>query len=305
MESDIPELIPVCLSDKVWIDPLVAAENSPSADFNFGNIYLWDPVYKQSLIRLNGRFSVMPGNSNTPFFVYPVGYGDLADAVKTLHALAGKMGFVFTLRGVTSQQVRELEALFPGKFDFTDDRDFYDYIYSAEKLASLSGKKLHGKRNHINRFVTEYSWSFEPLTPDMAPMCMDLLRRWTEENTVPDELGVPQEHLAIVRAFENFDILGLDGGVLFANGAPAAFTIGEKISSDTYDVHFEKAFHNIDGAYTMINREFVRMIMDKYPGIVYINREDDIGMPNLRQAKQSYYPEFLVEKHTAVWRDDR
>ncbi len=85
-----------------------------------------------------------------------------------------------------------------------------------------------------------------------------------------------------------------------ANGQPVAFTMGEKLCSDTYVVHFEKAMADVEGAFQMVNREFVRFILSKHPEIVYINREDDMGSENLRKAKKSYYPEFLVEKYNAV-----
>ena len=192
--------------------------------------------------------------------------------------------------------------LFPGCFDCTEDRDYADYLYSADKLISLAGKKLHGKRNHINRFTAEHDWSFRDLTPELFPDCLALLARWAED--ADNAAGtVDGEHAAIARAFEYYDALGLLGGALFAEGELVGFTVGEKISADTFDVHFEKARADLNGAYPTVNREFVKLVRERYPEIAYINREDDMGLENLRKSKESYDPDILLRKFTVRWRE--
>lgn len=281
---------------------MVAAENSRSADYNFANIFMWDRTFKQQLARIDNRYVVMPMYSDEPFFVYPVGSGDVKPAIEQLNSYAKEHGFPFTIRGLMTEHIADLEARFPGCFDFHEDRAYFDYIYPAQKLATLSGKKLHGKRNHINRFLDENEWSYQPLTSQLAPECMDMLADWSLSSDDQEQAGLKDEHMAIERAFGNYDYLGLEGGVLRVDGRIAAFTVGERITEDTFNIHFEKAYASIQGAYPMINREFVRQILQRHPDIAYINREDDMGRENLRQAKLSYHPEFLVEKHTAVWK---
>ena len=89
----------------------------------------------------------------------------------------------------------------------------------------------------------------------------------------------------------------------YEDGKIAGFTVGEVISSDTFDVHFEKAFASMPGAYPMVCREFSRQIMADHPEIVYLNREDDMGSEGLRRAKESYQPTVLLEKYTADWKE--
>ena len=286
------------LSDKPWIDAAVQAEDSRSADFNFANMYMWDEAYRQLVADLNGRMVAKPKYKHHPFFAFPIGAGDLKPAMEALQDYAAAHGFPFCVSGVTAEHREELEQLFPGHLTFAPDRDHFDYIYLAEKLAELPGKKLHAKRTHINRFLEANDWSFRPLTAPLLPECRNMLSDWTRNyiaaGGIPD--GVAAEHAAIDRAFSHFDELGLEGGALYAGGKLIAFTIGEKISSDTFDIHFEKAYADIQGAYPMINREFVRLVLSRHPEIVYINREDDMGHENLRRAKLSYDPAFLVEK---------
>jgi hypothetical protein len=89
------------------------------------------------------------------------------------------------------------------------------------------------------------------------------------------------------------DKLDMIGGIIFVNDSPVAFTLGEELTPDTFDVHFEKADSSIQGAYPMINKEFVSHRLQKY---TYINREEDLGLPGLRKSKMSYCPDILYKK---------
>ena len=291
---------PVTLEDKAWIDPLVWAEGSSSADFNFGNIYLWDTSFHQQVARLNDRVVVMPCYEDKPFFAWPVGTGDLAPVMAELEAYAASHGFPFVLRGVTREHLPLLPELFPNRYAVESERPLWDYIYSAEKLDTLAGKKLHGKRNHINRFEAENDWSFSPLAHSDFSDCILLLDQWNSENPEDLDIGASDEYAAIRRAFESYDALGMEGGILRVSGKPVAFTLGEPVCEHTFVVHFEKAYADLNGAYPMVNREFVRYIRQKYPSVLWINREDDMGHESLRQAKESYHPDHMVEKYTVV-----
>lgn len=294
---------PLTIEDKSLVDTLAAREDSRSADFVFGNMFLWDSRYHQSICVYEDRLLVRAESEHLPIFPFPIGSGDPAPAIEALRSYANSQGYGLVLRGVEAHHKALLEELFPGKFSFIHDRDFDDYIYSAQKLSSLAGKKLHGKRNHINRFEASYpDWRFEPLTPGHFPACLALLDSWSALVSEGEHL-VSDERRAIELAFRHYDELGLMGGVLFADGRLAAFTVGEQISSDTFNVHFEKAAGDIDGAYTMINREFVRHVLARLPHIVYINREDDMGLENIRRSKLSYRPDIILEKYSAYWND--
>ena len=293
---------PVTLCDKPWIDEIVAAEGSRSADYNFGNIYIWDGRYRQLVARLDGRMLTKLRYAGKPAFVFPIGTGPLRPAVEALRDYAASRGYdPFCLRGITEEHRALLEDEYPGRFSFTEDTDNADYIYEAGRLATYAGKALPGKKNHCNRFEAENDWSFVPLTRALIPGCLDMLDLWTEENAERLDKSIVHEHTAIVRAFAAFEKLSLEGGVLYANGKIVGFTLGEMICPDTFDVHFEKADGSLNGAYPMTCRELTRMLMAKYPDLRFLNREDDMGIEPLRRSKESYKPAYLLKKYTARW----
>ncbi len=288
---------PLSLADKQWIDDICALEASRSADFSFVNMFLWDEKYRQQVCRFGDRLLVLTQSPHGVIFPFPIGGGELAPALEALMEYSREKGFVCVFRGVENSHLQQMQSLYPGRFFFCHDRDYDDYLYSAEKLATLSGKKMHAKRNHTNRFRAKYSWTFRPMTTEDRPACMELLDTWAGDSG-PDQ-DILAERRAIERSFEHFAVLGLEGGCLFVEDRLAAFTIGDRLSPDTFNIHFEKACPDYDGAYPMINQCFARLILEKRPEVKYINREDDMGLENLRRAKQSYYPDLMVEKHSA------
>ena len=178
-----------------------------------------------------------------------------------------------------------------------------DYIYEAERLATYAGKALHGKKNHCNRFEAEHAWEFVPLTRENIPACLEMLEAWTKDNAERLDDSIVYEHEAIERAFTHFEALGLEGGVLYADGKLVGFSFGEMTSEDTFDTHVEKADAAMNGAYPMVCRELTRMMCEKHPELKYINREDDMGLEPLRISKLSYKPVYLLKKYMASWID--
>lgn len=288
------------LEDKCWMERLIKLEDSRNADCNFTNIYVWDDSFHQRVAEYGDRLLVKLMYHGTPFYAFPIGKGELTPVIMELKADADSHGTPLKIKSITKENLELLEEHFPKYFDITDDTDVFDYVYSLEKMATLAGKKLHGKRNHINRFEENNDWSFEMINSKNIPQCIELCCRWAEESSGSGNTRA--EHMALTRVFNNYQVLGLEGGVLRSGNEVIGFTIGERLNTDTYIVHFEKALGSIQGAYTMIAREFARFVMEMYPHIQYINREDDMGLPNLRKAKRSYYPELMVEKYTAVMR---
>ena len=290
------------LSDRPWAEELLSKEGSRACEHNFASIFLWATAYPQKIARVGGRLVVQmlggPGLSH----LFPMGSGPLAPALEAAKEDALANGVPLTLICITAEQKAQLEREFPGRFVFEEDRDGWDYLYSAEKLAELSGKKLHGKRNHIHRFCERYpDWMFEPITGENLAECRAMEQEWfrQQEEEGRADATLHKEREAVHIALENMEALGLTGGLIRAEGKVLAFSLGSRTTADCYNVHFEKAFGDIQGAYAVINREMARWVRNTWPETVYINREDDMGLEGLRRAKLSYYPELLLEKYSA------
>ncbi|MBP1736449.1 MAG: hypothetical protein H6Q60_330 [Oscillospiraceae bacterium] len=289
-------------SDRSWVNDCLERAKERGCEYNFINLVAWQQEYKQVCAQVDGFFVERLCGSLGGSYLFPVGGTDLEGVVGKLTEDANAQGQPLRLICVTPDHIKELEARFPGEFEYTTDRFGFDYLYEIDRLADLNGKKLHAKRNHINSFQQEYpDWTFELITPENLPECMEMDEQWYRLNRGYDgDETLGAEGIALRTAMQHYYELGLDGGLLRAGGRVVAFTVGSAMFGDTYDVHFEKAFSDVRGAYAMINREFVRWIREHYPQVRYINREDDMGVEGLRKAKESYYPDLMVEKHSAI-----
>ncbi len=173
----------------------------------------------------------------------------------------------------------------------------YDYIYTSEKLINLSGKKLQSKRNHINRFKAQQTdWKYISITenPAEAVRCKKMLQKWYDINKESSDESLEDDFKATSLFLDNFEAMKLKVGAIEVNGEIIAFSMGAHLNEDTFIVHVEKAFADIQGAYPLINQQFVLNEASEY---TYINREEDMGLPSLRKAKLSYRPDILLEKY--------
>ena len=295
-------------ADKTWVGGLLARGNYRGCDYNFTNIFVWKKTYQVEIAQSGGFLLTHLCGRMGCSYLYPAGAGDVAAAIEALRADAARRGQPLRLVCLTRRQMAELEEFFPGQFDYVADRDGYDYLYEIDRLADLGGKKLHAKRNHINRFIENNpTWVFEEITPDSLSECLEMDREWyrrsLQQEEEPEERDLGDEGIALRTAMEHYHDLGLEGGLIRVYGEVVAFTMGDMLSADTYDVHFEKAYGELQGAYAMINREFARWVRQRHSEVKYLNREDDLGVEGLRKAKLSYYPDLMVEKYAAIMKE--
>ncbi|MEL7570102.1 MAG: phosphatidylglycerol lysyltransferase domain-containing protein [Eubacteriaceae bacterium] len=290
----------VKLSDKEWIKPLLTVSNFNGCHQNFTNLFSWADVYNYRAVKINNFCAVKADyDKDYPYYIYPTGSGDISPVIEQLIKDAESNGHKFTMAGLQKENIDELEQIFPGRFIFTPNRDIFDYIYSIDKLVSLSGNKLHSKRNHINYFKQNFKWSFELIDDSNICDCWDMTVDWCIKNGCKDDPELSEELCSVRKCYKNFKELGLEGGMLIANNKIVAYTMGEILNSNTYVIHIEKAFNDVRGAYQMINQQFAAAVKQNHPHIEYINREEDMGFEGLRKSKLSYYPDILLEKYTA------
>ena len=288
------EFRPLLLSDRALVERLVRTDGRVDCEYSFGNCFCYKAKYDVLIAETDGCFSVKYILPDAVCYTFPVGTGDRLTAVNDVLSDAQRAGQSAYFFGLTAADKALLEEAYPGRFDIRPSRDEFDYVYLREDLQTLRGKKYQSKRNHISFFTRNHLWSYEPITEQNKAECLEMSRRWLEENVNDDRAEVEAEFKIIALAFEHFDALGFKGGLIRSEGGVVAYCMGEAVSDDVFCVHFEKAFADIRGAYAIINQQFAE---HELQGYTYVNREDDAGRENLRTAKLSYHPAFLVEKY--------
>ena len=294
------EFKPILLSDKKAIDACLAGNTYRACDFCFANIFTWQPMFKTTFTIVQDTLFIRYKCRADRFcYTIPVGKMPLEKSLQMIMDDAKKRNTPFAMNGVTVQMWEEINAVMPDTFRFIPDRDNDEYIYLTEKLISLAGKKLQSKRNHINRFKKDNpDWHYFALSsPEDLHECVEMLDMWEDINLYKAEKSLQYDYLATKTMLENFDALDLRGGFIRVNGKIVAFTIGQPLTDDTFVIHVEKAYSKINGAYAIINQQFAENEAAAYK---YINREEDMGIENLRKAKQSYYPDILLQERVVM-----
>ncbi len=291
------------LEDKKTIDKYLSNQNYRASDLCFTNLFSWGGKFSTQFATTDDwLFIRFKDNNGRNSYLKPVGLGNLKGAVEILIEDHKNNEGRFQMRGLTKEMIEEVENVMPGTFDYKLNRSVSDYIYNSEKLISLKGRKLQSKRNHINRFKRENKWTYKSLTgnPVLVEECKNMLDKWMKMNKEDKDPSLVYDDYATTLMLENFEYFGLKGGLICVDNKIAAFSVGEPLTRDTFIVHVEKAFTSIHGAYNIINQQFIENEAAEFE---YINREEDMGIENLRQAKLSYQPDIILEKYNARFKE--
>ncbi len=281
------------MSDKEWIQPLLELSDYQGCEYNFTNNFVWKDIFDITVARWQDFYICKYGDG----FAFPAGRGDVKGLIARLKRYCRENGLPLKFTSMDKSAKLLLEKEFPDEFEFSFDEGMFDYIYRAEALRTLKGKKLHSKRNYVNRFKA-LEYIFERITPENIDDCRKMSVEWCRRNNCDACPEKSDEMCAVGVGLEHFFELGLEGGLIRVNGEVQAFSYGERQNSDTFVTHVEKAFTDYDGAYPMINYLIANELCEGYE---YINREEDMGEENLRKAKRSYAPAYMLEKYRAVY----
>lgn len=285
------------LENKPLIDAYFAEHHYEASDNCFTTLYMWQDAYGISWAEEDGVLYIKGGGKRTPFLLPPFAGkdGKFVDGLNKAKEWFKENNLPFLLKGVNPIVMERMQKLCPNCYEFTPDRDNFEYIYATEDLMTLSGKKFRQKKNHLNQFRMQYTnYEYLPITEDLIPLCRETAAGWTENHE--EEEGVEDELRAINLLFDHWEELKLKGGAIKLFGRIEAFTIGEFLNEHMALVHIEKANPSIRGLYQAINYEFIR---HTFPDTMYVNREEDMGIPGLRKAKESYNPVKFAEKYDA------
>ena len=292
MLPQYPANVAISLELRNYLQPLFLRVGTGISEHSFANIYLFRNKHGYRLSQLTGNVVVVLGQDNgKPFFMLPFGIPE-KEIVARLFRDHGK------LKCAPGEQAEILEKQ---GYTVAADADNFDYLHARQDLATLAGRRFHKKRNHIKGFMTSFNCQAKPLDASHTADALAVLDRWrdkSEGTEVADDTGGAGDYAEARDALEHQEILGLRGRVYFIDGQPVAYAMGEELPDHkTFVVHFEKADIAYNGLYQFVNQEFAAALPES---IEIINREQDLGIPGLRQAKLSYHPSGYIEKFTVT-----
>lgn len=266
-------------------------------DTSIINLCCWQHTYHTAIAGWQGNYAarfLLDGHYTYSLRFKPE---DLPQMVEMVKADAAAHGDPLVIMGVNEEMLPYYLQTFPKRFIAEYNDDSSDYVYDRTALSTLAGHKLQSKRNFLNRFRRTYpNYEYRALTCEDIPACLALDKSWINKGL---DLGHTQEEkderVAIHYVFDHWQELQALGGVIYVDGALVAFTYGAPIDDSRFDVCVEKADSNYVGSYAAINNEFVNHLPTNF---ALINREEDLGIPGLRQAKQTYQPLIWLRKYT-------
>ncbi len=284
-----PDFSPLELSMREDLIPVLRSARSGGvadgvSEFTFAGLYLFREQYGYQVAMLPSGEPVVTGSYNeAPFFLLPLGLPDDSGLLQGLFEHS-------YLKNLSQSDVeRAQQTLSPSGYVITEDRDNADYLYLTSDLADLPGKRFHKKRNHVNAFRSHYQHVERAIDRETVADAQQVLETWREGR---DDIA---DYRASREALELYRELGLSGMVVYVDNHPVAYTLGEPLpAGDSFVIHCEKAIDGYRGAYQYVNSAFAATLVDRFR---YINREQDLGNPGLRQAKMTYRPAAFVNKY--------
>jgi len=292
MSPDIPkfpDFRKITLEDISLFNRLLSGRSPSTSELTFTNFFIWRGCDRSMVTMLNGNLCVVAYPEGEAAYLFePIGTNMMTETISSC------MSYLPRMSRVSEKTVKKY---FEGKkgFKIDLDRDNSDYLYNRDDLATLKGKRYDGKRNRIKKFLKNNEPVYSVLEKDHIAGCMDLLKRWKETRKGGVCFDEP-----IREAIENYEALGLSGAVVMTGGTVKAFTIGEKLNSDTAIIYIEVTDPGLEGIAQYINQRFCS---EKWTDVKFINREQDIGDAGLRKAKTSYHPVAMINKYNITIMD--
>ncbi len=290
------EFHPLKLNDYKRIDTILKKDSIENADHCFAPMYVWSYIYPVEVCVYENTVFMRTHDekSNEDWYLAPCGDLDFSTSLELILKDNKKRNFDLIIYSLSNEQEQIIKEKYSQDFEIEYNRDNADYIYLTQDLINLEGKKYQKKRNHISRFKRDNpNYEFVLINKDNAHEAEIFEDEWFERNRAEYSDDLAGEREAIDVVLENFEELELMGGMIKVDGEIVAITVASAINDNMVDIIVEKAVHEINGAYAIINNEFAKNCLSKFK---YINREDDLGEEGLRKAKLSYFPAEIREK---------
>lgn len=284
-----PELHPLTLADNNLVSHYLHQYPPLISEHTFTNLFIWQPSRPIFFAELENSliFLVRSASQTNTYILFgpPVGRIGIPDVFTA---------FADSIIGAVRIPDREVANISAQPYVIQEDRDNADYVYRVEDLAGLAGRRFAKKRNHIKQCLSSHICEYVPITPELLAECEAMQENWCKSRDCGRNPGLCNEANAVAETFAHFSELNLLGGAIRVDGTIQAYAIAEELHPGTAVWHFEKAMGNIQGLGQLINQWFSK---NSLPGFKYVNREQDLGIPGIRQAKESYYPHHMVAKN--------
>lgn len=288
---------PITADDYSQVSRILKKSGIENCEHCFATMLVWSHRHPVEIaIEENTVFMRSFGIEHT-WYIYPG--GDMPDkkAIELILSDAAALGEKISIYGIDEKGADFLKENFSDKLSVKEDRNAADYIYLSSDLINLPGKNYQKKRNHCSKFTRENpDYKFMLINSDNIDRAKQFELDWCERYNADRGKDLSSEENGIIELLNNFEKLELMGAMIETGGKIVAMSIASPINDRMVDVMVEKAYHDVNGAYAIINRDFAAACFEKFQ---YINREDDMGIENLRKAKLSYFPCEIKKKFLA------
>lgn len=292
------------LTDKSLFDSYFLEFKPQISEFTFTNLFMWRKYYDFLFTELNDHLIIFSknylskwkkpqsNNHDVIFFLPPVGKKPDEIIFKLFDHLDN-----IEIHRVSEEDIKRIKGndkITNFNLEIIDDRDNWDYVYEKEELVSLAGNKYRQKRRWLKKFCEQYDYKFNFISGKYIKKARQLQYEWSDMNDFQTEKGLKEEQKAIDEIFDNFLVLNPRGGILCTDENCVGYTLGERLNNNTFVIHIEKAHLEYEGSYQAINNLFLKSCCKK---TIFINREQDLGIPGLKKAKESYKPNHMIKKY--------
>lgn len=300
-DSKLSDFKRLDIDDRDLLAPFLLKAERQSCEFAFSNLFLWSGTYHPAWSFFNGHLYLLLQTEDILMFAPGGLNGPTPDELIRVSDHVAEAGFSGSFDHVDAAWLKkngdEAQKFF--RIEQMND-SFAEYIYSVDALVNLHGAKLAKKKNLIHQFLNDYPGAaHEPVTQDNLAECLQLEEDWFHAQEHPDAVEVAHEYQAIQKLGQYANRLPVEGVLLRVDGRPVAFTMFSPIGPDIWTEHFEKTHYEYKGASQYICHLCAKALQGRAK---WLNREQDLGIPGLRQAKQSYAPETLLQNYRLVRR---
>ena len=299
MIPQFPEFKDLEITDKAEIERYTNAL-LPYSDFDFVSMWSWNTSGSMALSLHDKNLVIRFKDyvTNEVFFTF-LGNSNVTETATAILAYAKDTGVTTVLKLLPEEVASKLDTRI---FTVAEDRNNFDYVYDLHEWSVMEGGPLARKRNEVNALLAAYPnaefRSLDLRDADTQAGIRALFQKWIDVKVAANESYETNEVLAFERLMQLADSCEFVSSGLFLDGKLAAFCISE-IMHDGYAVgHVAKADVSIKGTNASVMKHLASLLCER--GLTRFNYEQDLGLENLRQAKERFRPVSFLKKYTAA-----